>query len=131
MLGRSVLVWLVIMVLAIVNGGFRQVVLVPALGERAGHVLSTILLSIVVMVAAWISLPWLRPLTPMDAWRIGLLWVGLTLAFEFLVGHFLFRTSWEQLVADYNVARGRVWVLVPITTLLAPVVGYLLRRPSP
>ena len=60
---------------------------------------------------------------------IGAGWVVLTLAFEFLAGHYLFANSWERLLADYNVAQGRIWILVLITTLLAPVVVYRLRLP--
>jgi hypothetical protein len=54
----------------------------------------------------------------------------LTLAFEFLAGHYLFGDPWERLLAEYNVARGRFWVLVPITTLLAPIVIQTLRSPA-
>lgn len=113
--------WLAILVLAIINGAFRQGLLIPRLGERVGHIISTILLSLLVLVAAWFLIPWVRPLTRRDAWLVGILWVVLTLAFEFLAGHYLFRNPWERLLADYNLARGRIWILVLVTTLLAPV----------
>jgi len=32
----------------------------------------------------------------------------------------LFGTPWDRLFADYNLAQGRVWILVPITTAFAP-----------
>lgn len=53
----------------------------------------------------------------------------LTLGFEFLAGHYLFGSSWEKLLADYNVARGRIWLLIPIVTLLAPVWAQSMRTP--
>jgi hypothetical protein len=59
---------------------------------------------------------------------LGVLWVGLTLAFEFLAGHFLFRVPWSRLAADYNVARGRIWMLVLVATLVAPTLALYLRR---
>jgi len=129
MLVRAALAWLAILVLAILNGALRQALLIPRLGERAGHILSTILLSTLVVGAAWIFLPWIRPFTARDAWLIGFLWLALTLGFEFLGGHYLFRTPWATLLADYNVTRGRIWVLVLVTTLLAPVLVQVLRRP--
>ena len=58
---------------------------------------------------------------------MGVLWLAVTLAFEFLAGHYLFGDPWERLLAEYNVARGRLWVVVPITTLLAPVLVHTLR----
>jgi hypothetical protein len=39
-------------------------------------------------------------------------WLGLTLAFEFGFGRLVAKQSWEQLLADYNVAAGRTWPLV-------------------
>ena len=37
---------------------------------------------------------------------VGIAWVALTVAFEFLAGHYVFGNSWEKLLADYNVLRG-------------------------
>ena len=41
---RSVVVWCAFVVVAIVNGGLRDAVLTPQLGEFGGHITSTILL---------------------------------------------------------------------------------------
>ena len=71
--------------------------------------------------------PWMRLATRGDAWRAGILWLVLTLAFEFLAGHYLFEAPWEQLLADYNVVQGRIWILVPMATLVAPVVMQAVR----
>jgi hypothetical protein len=37
-------------------------------------------------------------------------------------GHFVFGDPWRQLWAEYNVFRGRLWSLVPLMTVLAPVI---------
>lgn len=73
-------------------------------------------------------LPWIRPGTLRDAWGVGILWLVLTLAFEFLAGHYLFGDSWAKLLAEYNVLQGRLWVTVPLTTLFAPVVTFAMRH---
>lgn len=119
---RAALAWLVILALAIANGALRERVLLPGLGEQMGRLLSPLLLALLVFVVAWTLLPWIRPLSARDAWSVGILWLALTLAFEFLAGHYLFGDSWEHLLAEYNVLRGRLWVLVPVSTLVAPVV---------
>ena len=59
-----------------------------------------------------------------DAWTIGPLWLVMTLAFEFVGGHYLFGTSWEALLADYNIFAGRLWIIVLIATWIAPAVSY-------
>jgi hypothetical protein len=127
MTSRAVLGWLAILGLAMLNGAFRQIVLIPRIGDRAA-IASPLLLSALIVVATLVLLPWIGPSTARDAWSVGIVWLGLTLAFEFLAGHYLFGDPWAKLFAEYNVTRGRLWVVVPITSLLAPVVTYALRH---
>ena len=51
----------------------------------------------------------------------------LTLAFEFLLGRFVSGLSWGQTLAEYDIASGRLWVLVPLWMALAPYVFFRLR----
>lgn len=121
MAGRAFVVWLGIAVLAIANGAFREAVLLPRLGDTAARVISTLLLSAVILIVASMTIGWISARPQLDAWRIGTLWLALTIAFEFLAGHYLFRVPWHRILADYNVLNGRIWILVLIVTLLAPV----------
>ena len=126
MLIRALVVWVALLVLAVLNGALREALLIPQLGALPGHQLSTLLLSILIFVAVWVSSPWLRPASTRSAWMVGAGWVCLTLAFEFLAGHYLFHNPWDKLLADYDLARGRIWPLVLLVTLLAPVVSFRL-----
>jgi hypothetical protein len=62
-----------------------------------------------------------------DALLIGLFWVVLTVAFEFLAGHYVFGNAWQKLFADYNIVRSRIWLLVLITSLISPMLAAKLR----
>lgn len=128
MLGRAVAVWAGLLIVAVLNGGLRSALLVPRFGEHTGHVVSTVTLSVAIFVLAWVAISWIGPHDSGDALRIGATWLGLTLAFEFLAGHYLFRTPWQTLMADYNVIRGRIWVLVLLTTFVAPLLAARLRH---
>lgn len=123
MLLKAIGVWLLLLVIAIVNGAVRETVLTPRLGPKTGHTLSTLSLSAAILVAAWLTAPFVRYESVSDAWLVGVLWVVLTLAFEFLAGRYVFGKSWEVLVADYDVMQGRIWPLVLVATLLAPVLA--------
>jgi hypothetical protein len=125
---KALVVWVVLLVLAIVNGAFREAVLSPALGAQWGHVTSTVLLSAVVVLLAALSIGWIGAPSDSEAARVGLVWTALVLAFEFLAGHFLFNRSWQYLLADYNVLAGRIWVMVPILTLIAPLLARRLSK---
>jgi len=124
---RAIFIWFVLLVLAVLSGTFRQAVLLPRLCDGTAHVVSTLLLSAILFALACFSIGYIRPRTVGEAWLMGLLWVGLTVAFEFGVGHHLYGNSWRKLLADYNLAAGRIWVLVLLTDLLAPVVAFWLR----
>ena len=124
---RALAVWFILMALAIVNGVFRNSVITPRLGEHAGHVVSTTVLCLVIVIVAMLTIRWMGPGTNRDALFLGLFWMALTVGFEFLAGHYAFGHSWEKLLADYNVSRGRVWLLVLVVTLFAPRIAVALR----
>lgn len=124
MLLRALIVWLGIAVLAVGNGGLREGVLKRLLGDRLAHVISTLLLGAVVLAVSFLSVPWIGPSTPSEAWLLGAGWLAATLAFEFLAGHYLFGNPWKKILHDYDVKRGRVWVLVPICTLMGPPLAF-------
>lgn len=148
MILRGVIAWIGIMVLAIANGGLRERILTPRLEARTAHQISTILLCLLILLVAWLLTPWMLGVPAhtigaqppanchllvancfaADAWKIGGLWLALTLAFEFLAGHYLFGSSWQKLLADYHVLQGRIWVLVPILTLISPRLALAIQR---
>ena len=126
MVGRAAIVWFVILVAAICNGAVRDLVMTPRFGDSIARALSCITLAGAIVLVAWTSIHWMRPSSPVDAWTIGFLWLILTLAFEFLAGHYVFHTPWAALLADYNLLAGRLWILVLIATLTAPVLAFRL-----
>ena len=127
MLIRILGVWFLLMGLAILNGGLRNALLTPRIGEQAGHVASTLVLSGLILIVTWYVTPWIGPRSPQGAWLIGMSWLVLTVAFEFLAGHYVFAHPWQKLYADYNVVRGRIWLLVLVMSLVAPPLVFRLR----
>lgn len=123
MLLRALVVWCLLLVAAVANGAFREALLVPRLGNLAGHVVSTLLLCALIVAIAWFTIDWVSPDRIAAALTIGALWLVLTVAFEFGAGHYLLGRPWEILLADYDVLHGRVWPLVLVFTLLAPLVA--------
>jgi hypothetical protein len=114
-------VWALMAVVAVLNGGFREVVLIPRVGDYPGHVLSTALL---VAAIAGISFAYFR-LTATEyrfgeLMLVGVLWTVLTVGFEFLVGS-VEGTPVSVTLGQYNVLAGQVWVEVPLTLLSSPL----------
>ena len=120
MLVRGAVIWLVILVLASLNGAVRDLLVAPRVGDTIARALSSLILGGLVMGVTWVSIRWLRPRRLGEAMGLGLFWLALTLTIEFAAGR-LSGKSWSVVLADYDVLRGRIWVLVPIVTFLAPV----------
>ena len=57
-------------------------------------------------------------------------WAALTVAFEFVFFHFIGGHSWSELLANYNVGQGRVWVFVVLWIAVAPWFFFRLHTPA-
>lgn len=114
-------VWVVMAVVAVANGGFREVVLIPRVGEYPGHVAST---AILVAAILGISFAFFRRVPTEYATAelvvIGAGWTLLTVGFEFLVGA-VEGTPPSVTIAQYDVLAGQVWIAVPLALLLSPL----------
>ena len=124
---RSLLAWLVILALAIANGVLREELLIPALGKPGALVLSGVLLSVLIVLVAYGLVRFVRDLTASQCLRIGVLWLGLTLAFEFSFGRYVQHKSWAELLDAYAFKDGNIWPVVLVVTLLAPYLALRLR----
>ena len=119
--------WFPMIGIAIANGLLREVWYGRRLGELRAHQLSTLSALVLLGLYMWLVLRLLPPASAGQAARVGLMWLALTVAFEFLFGHFVAGHSWSRLFQDYNLMAGRVWVLVLVWLAVAPVVFYGLR----
>lgn len=128
MILRYTFAWLILMVAAIINGALREAVYKNSLGDLRAHQLSTLTGIILLGVVIW-ALSRIWPLaSAKQAWTVGFIWLAMTIAFEFLFGHFVAGHPWSKLLQDYNILAGRVWLLVLIWTTIAPYLFYRLRR---
>ncbi|WP_017343426.1 hypothetical protein [Halorubrum sp. T3] len=114
-------VWVLMAVVAVANGVFRELVLIPRIGEYPGHVASTALLVAAICAIAVGFFRW-SPVAYATAElvAIGVGWTALTVGFEFLVGY-VEGTPVSVTLGQYDVLAGQVWIAVPLTLLLAPL----------
>ncbi|TVO67870.1 hypothetical protein [Denitromonas ohlonensis] len=121
--------WLPMVLIAIVNGVAREAWLLAPLGEARAQQVSTLSAIALFGVYIWWVMPRLRPHSARQAAALGGLWLAMTLAFEFLFGHFVAGHSWSALLANYNLAAGRLWPLIPLWVAIAPPLVHRLRSP--
>jgi hypothetical protein len=123
---KALAVWLVILILAVANGMFREAVLIPTLGRTPALVFSGTLLSLVIVAAAYLSLPWFAVRSPSHLLLIGLGWLLLTVIFEVSFG-LLRSTPLTELLEAYTFRGGNIWPLVLLVTAAAPWLAARLR----
>ena len=119
-MARYLIAWFPMVLIAVANGAVREVWLVPRLGEAAARQASTLALLALFAIYIGAVLKMWPIASRSQALAVGAMWLFLTLAFEFGLGYFVSHLSWRQMLADYNVAAGRIWVLVPIWVAIAP-----------
>lgn len=122
--------WFLMLLVAMANGAAREFTYGKHLDELAAHQLSCatgiILLGMVMRGFVRIH----PPSSGQHAIAIGLFWMALTIAFEFLFFHFVGGHSWSALLANYNLLAGRLWVLVLVWVAAAPYVFFRFARPA-
>lgn len=126
-IGKALALWLAILALAVANGMLREAVLLPVLDKYQALILSGILLSALILVVAYFSLPWLGRLPATGYIAIGLGWLCLTLAFEFAFGRLIQGRPWPALLEAYTFRGGNLWPLVLLVTASAPYVAARIR----
>ena len=126
MIVKYAVAWLLMPIIGIINGIIRQYAYSNTLGELRAHQVSTVTGIFLFGLYIWaLTLTW-KIRSSAEAITIGLIWLTLTIAFEFLFGHYVMKHPWSRLLHDYNLFEGRLWVLVLLWVTLAPYVFHKL-----
>lgn len=127
-MGKYLIAWLPMVLIGIANGVLREFTYGRFVGELTAHQLSTGVALVLFGVYVWLVVRVWPPVSTAQSVRVGIVWLVLTVAFEFLFGHYVVGHAWARLLHDYNLLAGRVWALVLIWIAAAPVVFTTLAR---
>ncbi|MCL2491746.1 MAG: hypothetical protein FWE87_03230 [Coriobacteriia bacterium] len=116
---RSLPYWLIMLPLGVANGAFRDIVLTPFIGSIALP-LSGISLAALIVLVSWIMTARLGKASRRTFLALGVVWVVLTIAFEFFFGMVIEKNTFEELISAYNVLTGNLWSIDLLVILLAP-----------
>ncbi len=121
MIRRAALTWVSMIPVAITNGIIREIALKPLLGDRTARQVSMVTGSAAFLVLVYLMMRHqVGRETDRRLLEIGAVWVAATIVFEFGFGHYVDGASWTTLLADYDLSRGNLWVLVLVTIAIAP-----------
>lgn len=113
------LIWVMIIPIAIINGGFREHVLVKLWGLALP--LSGIILSICIFIVAYLLVPKIKNCVKRDYIFFGVMWFVLTNLFD-LLSYIKAGEGFADLLQSYNIFTGNLWLLVVLSALFAPMI---------
>ena len=125
---RSFLIWLLFIPLAIAHGALRDLLLTPALGDTLGRAVSSLTLSLLILGLTLLQVKRLGVDTRAGYLVVGAFWVILTLLFEVSFALLVIGHPMDELLKDYNIFRGRLWLIVLAATFFAPLLASKRRK---
>lgn len=114
-------IWFVIAILAVINGIFRESILLPAVGQGIALPVSGIILSIIIFMVTYVTLQLIGNIDYSTCIFIGVQWLSMTLVFEFLFGHYVAGKPWSDLFQVFNIMQGDLFIIVLLVTLVSPL----------
>ena len=121
---RYLAAWFVLLVVAMINGALRDFTYGRQLPELLANQLSC-LSGIILFGVVFYQFVRRSPFaSARQALYIGLFWVALTAAFEFLFFHYVAGHPLPELLANYDIANGRLWPLILVWVAFGPYVFY-------
>lgn len=121
---KHILWWFAFPFIGILNGVLREATYKNFTDDLLAHQISTITGIVFFGIVFYFILKKWKIESIKHAILIGLIWLGLTILFEFGFGHYVMGNSWKKLFHDYNIAEGRVWSLFLVWIIIAPSIFY-------
>lgn len=122
---KGAAVWLLLMGTEVVHGIARTVLLAPRTGDLKARQISVFTGSALIMGITYLTIRWIGSRNTGTLLRLGLLWLMLTLLFEFVLGRKVLHLSWQRLLSDYDPRKGG---LQPIGLLIMTLAPLLMER---
>jgi hypothetical protein len=133
---KSVLVWVIFILAESANGVFREVVLIEKFRFEglAAHQISFVVGSLLILMISRQFMSWISSKSPLSKSilaRIGILWICLTIAFEVSIGKLILHYSWERILSDYDITKGRLMSFGILLLFTAPFIATKEVNPLP
>jgi len=103
---RGFAVWLIIVFAESVHGTLRQLFLAPLVGDFPARRIAFFVGLLLIFAITHFFIRWIAAPTIKSLFALGLMWTLLTALFEFGLGIFVMKYSWERMLEDYDISRG-------------------------
>lgn len=127
---KAILIWMLIVPFAIVNGMARDYVIEPNFGPRIALPLSGIILSAFIYITAYSLIPKTGGRKVSEYILFGATWFVLTNLFDILM--IVARNAPISVFFEmYDITTGNLWSLVVLASLVSPILVAKIRKLTP
>ncbi|MDR0767585.1 MAG: hypothetical protein LBE57_03990 [Methanosarcinales archaeon] len=132
MVKKSILIWFLIIPLAFLNGALRETFLIPWIGESGAELVSAITLCSLILIISFVFIPRIgkgekAAKEKKTYWKIGVLWIALTIIFETILV-LVMGYSFSEVLKTYDITAGNLWLLVVLFMGAAPWLAAKMRK---
>ena len=127
MLLKAFLVWMLIAAAEVLHGILRVRFLNRRVGDHRARQIGVFTGSAIILVIAWLLMPWIGASTVRQSFGIGFMWLVLMLAFEVGFGRLVFRASWQRIASDFDFRKGGLLSIGMAALFFAPLLAAKLR----
>lgn len=120
--------WMLIAAVETVHGILRVRFLNPLVGDHRARQIAVFSGSALILLMARFVVPPLDIHSRMGLLSVGLLWLLLMLAYEIILGRWVFHLSWKRIGSDFDLRQGGLLVFGMILLFLAPLL--VMRLPT-
>lgn len=97
---------LLIIVAESIHGTLRQLFLAPLIGDLPARRIAFFVALLIILGITYLFIRWINAPTIKSLFAVGLMWMILMACFEFGLGIFVMKYSWERMFEDYDISRG-------------------------
>lgn len=121
---KSMLIWLLILVVVFASGVLRDFAITPLIGEQISRPLSGLIACVAIVVITYILLPKRGRGTIAEYISIGFIWVVMANVFDlsmyfWYVG--LADVPWTDFFKMFDIRTGDLWLIVMIVCFVTPI----------
>lgn len=120
-LGLAIAAWALIAGVEVIHGILRVRFLNPRVGDHRARQIAVFSGSALIFLLAWFLVPPMGISSRVGLLGVGLLWLLLMLAFEIVLGRWVFHLSWKRIGADFDLRRGGLLAFGMLVLFLAPL----------
>lgn len=124
---RSLVIWFVLIFSEIIHGILRELILAPLVGHFRSNQIGVFTGSVIIIAIAYFAIRWIGANRLGELLTVGIIWLALMVAFEFLFGRLVVKMPWEELLAGYNIAEGGLMPFGLLVLLFSPVIAEKVR----